>query len=926
MRKLILFFVTLSMFCGLALPTPTNASEQNLTIAIQGPFTGSDAAFGQSQRNAVQFAISHFNEVFKGQYKVSLNVIDDQGDPSISQTIAPSVAKDNRIIGLIGPSYSGAAREALPVYNKTLLPTISPSATSPLLTNTSKDSVVMNPVFHRVVSNWNAQILALVKNATEGVSKPRIFAVVDGSDLGKEIINTVKHTATNGVEVNVATVGDGAKDWTNIIAQIKAAAANVVIAGGYNFNNGTLADDKNLLKQLRKSGYSGIFATSAEFVYDVHNQSTSLLSIPDGVRLTFLAAPLGLINTKFAEYFAKFTGRASQFLDAEAIDAANVFLYCISKGVTTRPQMLNCVDTFDGASIYGTNFSFNPNGEMNPSRFHSFETISGIKYFKTSYNQSQLTAQQVIEQFPWYPKSQGKAQDTTQRKGGGKKELVNAESTIYCVKITNIKGYRVVTVTTIKPECPKGYKLGSNLTPLTFLACWVKLDLIEKQLLNISSYYKSSEDLWNDQNLLYTFIKKNQVPVAVVKDRFIQQASEQLVTLESIWSKYDYADKLLTDCKKAEQYPRWLEIGRTVISLKNSFIKNLIPLITANNMKYFGNAISEIEEQNKSWDDPAIFQEQVEHFYMKYVTSILEEMKRRDIRYKFSANPPKKPVWVNSKDGSNAKTMDSFLLEIGNWYEVEGKIFADTIEQDDLRNISRWVKEKILGARNYMNRVVEAKFGLGGTYTFLKAFPEPPPTLLINPNSKEMLEYEESITDWYRFEIKNITENNFYKLAGSDDSKICRDNLAKVSSLTGRFDSQMKYLREVWSSKERLDKELNLKKISLVSYRISIDQEVQKPYLSDLYDLAPEILPLVKVNCYKSEDTAIMWRDMNTNIEKEIVKLREFLAYLTLSFDKYRYTGSNSLGKKSTIICSKGGLTKKITAANPKCPDGYKKM
>jgi hypothetical protein len=29
--------------------------------------------------------------------------------------------------------------------------------------------------------------------------------------------------------------------------------------------------------------------------------------------------------------------------------------------------------------------------------------------------------------------------------------------------------------------------------------------------------------------------------------------------------------------------------------------------------------------------------------------------------------------------------------------------------------------------------------------------------------------------------------------------------------------------------------------------------------------------------------------------------------------------------KKSTITCTKGKLTKKVTAANPKCPAGYKK-
>jgi hypothetical protein len=31
------------------------------------------------------------------------------------------------------------------------------------------------------------------------------------------------------------------------------------------------------------------------------------------------------------------------------------------------------------------------------------------------------------------------------------------------------------------------------------------------------------------------------------------------------------------------------------------------------------------------------------------------------------------------------------------------------------------------------------------------------------------------------------------------------------------------------------------------------------------------------------------------------------------------------VAKKTTIVCTKGTLTKRVTAVNPKCPAGYKK-
>jgi septal ring factor EnvC (AmiA/AmiB activator) len=49
------------------------------------------------------------------------------------------------------------------------------------------------------------------------------------------------------------------------------------------------------------------------------------------------------------------------------------------------------------------------------------------------------------------------------------------------------------------------------------------------------------------------------------------------------------------------------------------------------------------------------------------------------------------------------------------------------------------------------------------------------------------------------------------------------------------------------------------------------------------------------------------------NLELQVNQLKEELAKL-----------SNQL-IKSTITCTKGKLTKKITAVNPKCPAGYKK-
>lgn len=572
MKIIISFLSAIFFFCSVALPAPTYASEQSFTIAFQGPITGAGTHWGDGQLNAAKFVVSHFNERFKGRYKVSLVVFDDQGQPEISQRIAPGVASNEKIIGLVGPVFSGAALSALPYYDKYLLPTISPSASSMRLREANFS------VFHSVSSYWEIKAAALVKNALEGISNPRIFSIQDESINHNFSHKYLDLAIPDSVLVGKTILPSSPTDWTKTISQIRASTANIVVSSA--FSNTTF------LKQLNKSGYTGIFASSEEFLMDLYseNQSLDLLSIPSGVRLTLSTAPLGAINAQFDEYFAKFTGRISNWYTAESIDATNVFLYCITKGVTTRPQMLDCVKNFEGTSIYGNKFSFDSKGEMIPSRLHSFEMESDIGYFKTLSNSSRLTAQEVIEQFPWHPKVQARTLNSQVDRKGGKWGLLTNWSTITCIKISSRQGAWSLEVNAVKPECPIGYK-KSNRSVVTFFTCSDQLALIGAQLFRGASYYKNSKNLWSDQNLLSAFIKTNNISVPDVKDRFIKEVKKQISSLESVWNKYDYSGGLLAKCKKAGRYPLWLETGANVISLKNSFTKDLIPLITANNMK-----------------------------------------------------------------------------------------------------------------------------------------------------------------------------------------------------------------------------------------------------------------------------------------------------------------------------------------------------
>ena len=93
--------------------------------------------------------------------------------------------------------------------------------------------------------------------------------------------------------------------------------------------------------------------------------------------MTAGTVPLSDISPALEADFKKQVGVSSGTYAAESIDAANIFLSCIGKGVSTRPAMLKCVKAYKGKSITGTTISFDRNGDISGGPMNSFEIKGG---------------------------------------------------------------------------------------------------------------------------------------------------------------------------------------------------------------------------------------------------------------------------------------------------------------------------------------------------------------------------------------------------------------------------------------------------------------------------------------------------------------------------------------------------------------------
>jgi branched-chain amino acid transport system substrate-binding protein len=347
-----------------------DAAENTFTIAYQGPLSGGEASTGTDEQNAVKYAIELFMEA-NPEYTIELVSVDDQGDPAVASTVAPGTASNEKILGLVGPAYSGATIASLPFYKDSGLAMISPSATRVSITDpTSPD--FGGPVFHRVVGKDDLQGPALAKYATEGVSNAKVFVFDDQSSYAVPLRGYVEaglKTVAGATLVGGDSVINTATDYSPTIAKIKTSGANVVIYTGY-YSAAAI-----FIKQLRDSGSKAIFAAGD----GVFNQEFPKLAgaAAEGSRITGVGGFAG-ISAELEADFQEKMGVSSGVYSVESFDAANILLEGIKAGNTTRESMLAWVKAYTGTSVSGNTIKFDSNGDISYGLFAGFTTKDGV--------------------------------------------------------------------------------------------------------------------------------------------------------------------------------------------------------------------------------------------------------------------------------------------------------------------------------------------------------------------------------------------------------------------------------------------------------------------------------------------------------------------------------------------------------------------
>src|SRR6202161_3437300 len=257
MRTSILKSIPLALSLLLA-----GAAHAQLKLAVAGPVTGANAAFGAQLTQGVQQAAEDINKAggILGQ-KIEVEVGDDVSDPKQGVSVANKFVGDG-VKFVVGHFNSGVTIPASDVYSENGILFITPSATNPKVT----DRMLWDAF--RTCGRDDQQGLLWAEYARDHLKGKKIAVVHDKTTYGKGLADAALDNMHKfGVkEVLYEGVNTGEKDYSAIVSKIKESGADYLMWGGLHTEGGLI------VRQMRDQGMSTVMISGDGITSDEFSQ------------------------------------------------------------------------------------------------------------------------------------------------------------------------------------------------------------------------------------------------------------------------------------------------------------------------------------------------------------------------------------------------------------------------------------------------------------------------------------------------------------------------------------------------------------------------------------------------------------------------------------------------------------------------------
>ncbi len=225
-------------------------ARADITIAIAGPMTGALTQYGDMVKEGVNTAVEQINAA-GGVNGEQLRVVtfDDACEPKQGPVVANRVVND-KIGFVVGHVCSGATIAAADIYDDEGVVMVSPSATSPALTQGKGYQYIF-----RTIGRDDQQGPAAAKYIIDKVKPAKVAVIHDKQSYGQGIANAVRNDL-QAAKIDVALfegINAGDNDYSAIITKLKSLGVDFVYYGGYHPEMGLL------LRQAREQGVKATF-------------------------------------------------------------------------------------------------------------------------------------------------------------------------------------------------------------------------------------------------------------------------------------------------------------------------------------------------------------------------------------------------------------------------------------------------------------------------------------------------------------------------------------------------------------------------------------------------------------------------------------------------------------------------------------------
>jgi branched-chain amino acid transport system substrate-binding protein len=233
---------------GASLALTTAAWAQDITVAVAGPMTGSNAAFGTQMKNGAEQFIADFNAGpgLMGK-KLKLEVGDDACDPKQAVSVAEKLS-GAKIPFVAGHFCSGSSIPASKVYAEANVLQITPASTNPLLTENKLANVF------RTCGRDDQQGLIAADYIVKNFKAKNVAILHDKSTYGKGLADETKKGINKaGIKEKMFDAYNAEdKDFTAIVTRMKGQKIDIVYLGGYHQAGGLL------MRQMRDQGLKAV--------------------------------------------------------------------------------------------------------------------------------------------------------------------------------------------------------------------------------------------------------------------------------------------------------------------------------------------------------------------------------------------------------------------------------------------------------------------------------------------------------------------------------------------------------------------------------------------------------------------------------------------------------------------------------------------